>query len=632
MTRRGCLGTMFVRMLLATVLSLWASTAAASPSLAEGDVTGFVVLTPKALQAKDNTFVGTVTMVNGTTQPLTITVTAALFDAEGNAVPTSIDLKSEKAVIKAGDSSQFSITASRAGSGTLIVHARDVTNAVIAISEQRLATASTPTPVAAVKEWAVIDDKWQGGTHSQIPLSESCNPAWEGGKAALAKAGTSIEVMATCNGKYLDLVTPEMEPGVYKGVLDLSSDVKVAITVTRSRPIMLAGILAMLGAALALIANVHLKLMQPIRSRRNRQDTANASFQAAKTLQRDKVPSLPVEVVAAIDFASPREAVGLADLETSYGKKFWRGHFWRNLVATLPTEKLTAVAIDLDSIENDANLVDRMIANLVELDKVRKSFAPDQTPTSAKYPLWGSAAAFFEKDWIFRGEPSLTSIAGHAKILSALSKLEPARNDLAAIYDELWDPSQRTAALMAYQTIAQIESEIGAADDAAPALADRIDKESREVQATIAALKAIPKQPQAVNTGRDSGSPVSSLLPLAPIKIGWPGYEQFKNALESIKPEVSASLDRAPNWLLFVVTLIAALLAGYAALYSGRAWGSELDIVAAFVYGATTIAASISLSTYFGNFVKIPMTAAAVSPSSAAGEVAGAVHSTTSRG
>jgi hypothetical protein len=611
MTRRmGARGSL-VRALALVALGFAALTVSATASVADDEPSGFVVLAPEALEARDGKFTGTFTLVNGTPERLAVSVTPVVIDDAGAALDADVEFTAGSSSIPAGEYAQVAVSVTAPASGTVVVTAVNVSRQVIAVVEHAIATSTTPSPLPAVNEWEFTNDLLNGEAHSQIPLKSVCDPAWPGMSVTLAGDGRSVQAKAKCAAGVLDLTVPDASPGLYKGALKLSDTDTVAITMTRTPPMWLAIVLTLAGAAAAWWAGAQLNLIQPIAQRRTRQTELDAGFKSALSTLVTKLREegkTPPEVVKALEGTSARQAADLPHLETEY-KRPLRIRFF----AAIPTARFTAVTAELDSIAKDEGLLPELAEKLTALHSIKAELsAKPYASEVADYPLVVSAASYLraEDRPPFRGQSTVADVQAITRVLATLQETRTAGETILRRVNHPLGDADRAVLFAALTKAEEVALAIGAADDAQVVLDSGIVKTLRRIQANTAALNAIGSAAQPQLTGRDATVAATSGAPVS-VSLEWPSWEQLRKSLSTAAVPLLNALGRSPNWLLFGIALTAALLTGYAAFYAGKPWGSPIDIIAAFVYGATTLAASLSLSTYLGDLGEPRRTAAA---------------------
>lgn len=589
-SHRPTLALMSAAVALASVMLLGAATATFADDKA---ITGFAVLPTSAIELSEaGTAVATV--VNGTNVPVDVRVSLALRDQEGEAIAV-VATPSVLQDLAAGSSTSVTISAEGTGHGVAVFTAIGPANETVGVSEHELKTQAKPTPALAVSAWEFTDDPLWPRNVTRIPLTAPCVDTTWTRSVTLAGGGRSVTAGVTCDASTLKLTYPFWStwPGTYTGMLEISDESTVEITLTRAWPFWFAALLMLVGALTMWFATANVALVQRLSNLHKRNDSATADMKkkAAAWMPPKEEPGWE-PIKTALANVKPREPAGLKELLERFSKDNLKKNRWRLFVEQLPTTELAAVTAEVESIEADSALIGDLAVKLKQLSKVTTQVVGD-------FPLKQAADRYFQKDWPFRGKPTLIDVEALTVVLGAVAHIGELRKQLLSINKDELTPTQLATVFHAREKLEGVELLIKTAEDPRTPIEKGFDVDLRSVEATI---RAIPRD-ATMQEARDAESRGVDLLP-----IELPGLDGLKGALATIGSQIGKFLHYAPNWLLFIVAFTGAMLAGYMAFYAGKPWGSIVDCIAAIIYGATTLAASLTLSTYFGGIVRRPDT------------------------
>lgn len=579
---------------------------AAIPGLADDEPTGFVVLPSESLTlGGPEGRTGEITLLNGTSSPLIVGLTATMQGKDGGSVgatfPDTPD--ATNITVAAHASVNVKVQADASGTGVLVAAARRPgSSELLAARELALSTATTPIPAPAVTAWPFRDGSLNGGEKSYLPLARACDDAWEDKVVVLAGAGRSVKVTVSCEGETLGLTPAATPPGTYTGKLKLSDTSSVDLTLTRARPFSIAASLVVVGALLAWgIAAA--RVTRPLGVLRTRLTDATSAVKTAAEKWAEGNPESGVK--AAMGYLQPRSIQALTeriDQATPKNKgKPWYTRAGKWLTRSIPAATIKALDESVKSYEADAGRIPEVAAALERL----------QTANALKgsgilnQKLLDRAKSYFDAKWELDDKTSseiraLAEVITFANQVSAAKEISQKHSPLADL-----DMPERAAMLDARAQLESLVLTLGEAKSGADAMGivDRkLDDELRAIVGVFAAIpmpqsaseryKSLSEQHKADDGSPDGGVATASL------------WGDLGKTWALLKPVISEVTSRLVNVWAFLIASATAMFAGYLAFYADKPWGSPVDVIAALVYGSTTFAVAISLGRYFGDPVR----------------------------
>lgn len=523
---------------------------------------------------------GSLVVVNGFSTDVVVQVTPTARDTDG--APVEVDVGGVEGVLRPGGSLAVELTLP-AGVGAEIegfalVTATRVDNQEATSLRVKLASPAAPLPVPAVTSWETIGGVWRHTDSPSIPLKGSCpvgEAAWTK-DINLVAPGAHLTATFHCVENGLTMAYPQgQKPGLYKGELAVGTE-KIAISFTQTRPVWIALLLVLLGAAVSMWATAQVTVVRPLkRLLHDKQAGASAPLPGGFT-----------------ELGTPK----LDDRLTRYRARWWRTYLDKD-VGDAVKEAETEVKALTTAREEAAKLPEALSDLREELD----SALPDSQATA----MWEAAAQIDSTSRTFNGSETISEIRTFTSALRTLDNVHGYRNTLSAMYRLLPDQSATDLAMATSHRLELLDQRLRTSTTGKQLTAINADDEERQVDAAIRALRGTCRAGFAGDQHiTPPGQPGGAMLP-ASVITPWP------EVIRRIQRFAARTWDRAPNWVLFVIAFTAAILAAHAAFYEGEPWGTPLDIVAAFSYGATTFVAAFTLSTYFGDLGKEVKTAPA---------------------
>lgn len=566
---------------------------AAVAALADDPPSGFTVL-PLGDVVLTRAGTAALTVVNGTRNPVSVEVTVALRDEDGK--PLDAHATPDRLTkVEAGASAVVTLDTAESGTGVVIVTAVGPGRGTPFVVQRTVKSAPNQLPDPAVTSWEFTDDPLWLHNQTQIPLAKPCGDTKWSAKVTLAGSGRSVVADVVCDASNLKVSYPlTTQAGTYKGTLKISDDISVAITLTRTLPFWIAGFLVLLGAAVTWWATAQVTLFNRLRGLRRDLTSADKSVADAKEEHAKSQPRHGAKARGAIGYLRLRDVPALDKLEMRYPQK---RHGLKPYLAAVPTAELAAVSATVESIQTDAksitgepSLLNDLEGKLSELDSLLPAAGDG-------FPLSSLAERYFEAPWVFAGA-SLDDISRLTAILGASGRIAELKKALNSLPIASLEDYQASAVFRALKKLEANELLIRSAAEPSTPLQKGLDDDLRIVEAMHRVLMSSASIKDLADAGVAPAPPVA--LPYVPL----PAFGLLERLASSARAQAALLRERVPNMLLFVVAFAAALLAAYAAFYVDKPWGYGIDWLAALIYGATTLAASLTLSTYFGDLVK----------------------------
>lgn len=549
--------------------------------------TGFTVVPGDALVLSQPTSAGpatgTITVGNGTNQPIEVRVTAVLRDADSKKV-TPAPLVEPKTLL-VGDVEEFEISAAGVEEGTVLVTAIGVSdNAQVAVVELPVSTVTKDdpkTPQPAVSEWKVTRGTWGTGKAVEtmnIPQKATCSPKWKAQDLVLAGSSGSVPTQVTCNSDgqlEVSYASDGIMPGVYTGTIKFGDDA-LAITLTQQRPFWMALILPSLGVLVVWAATAFWTVVRPLQK-------IGKGLTAAEQAVKDAARAIPITVET--DFAA----------ETKLVASYRKPRFFWPLVTVLTPAATTELEKALATREEDAGLLPKL-QEARDMLEDKRSWLADGTPLRKR------ADAYFAETpgWRYRGAETIAKIAALAQIATLREDLRDVKDTAVSLGACLLRPTERTELRAVRAEIERLSALVDDSDDAAAVLTGGLVESVRAVRANCTALYASVHAGTSPGTGTSATLEATGLPPLTqvPSPAGLP-IPDLRPILDSLARVAATAAGVAAPWILYLVTAAIAFYAGLEAFYFDKPWGTGRDYVAAFIYGATVLAVSLSLGTFF---------------------------------
>lgn len=578
----------------------------------------------------------TITIGNGTDQPIEVRLTAVLRDKDAKKVTPST--LSGPETLDIGDVEEFEIGATGVDDGVVLVTAvaaSDKTQvAVVELPVSTVTEDDSKAPQPAVSEWKVTQGTWGTGrlsswvqrrtaardeqpvtfTQAQatkkdcldlksdakgqgdevtcvrmnIPQKAECSQ-WTSQDLVLAGSSGSVPARVICNldGQLqVSYASDGIRPGLYSGTVKFG-DAELAVTLTQQRPFWTALLLAASGMLLVWIATSLWTIVGPLARAHGRLRAAESETLEA-TKQRIKGNPPRPEIVLALRAMSPDVGPELARVASYMKPKI----IWP-LVAVLPS----AAAAELDKAvgerQQDATHVDSLVDALETLDARRQGLVPNK-------PLRKQADRFFATapGWKYRGAETIAKISALTQVAILRADLKKIKDIAVSLGGPLLPEAERAALRVVRAEIERLSELVDDADDAAALLTGGLVESVRAVRANCTALFVSVNGEALANElgGTTEGAVPPQVKAVIEGGLLIPGLSQMLDGLTKAAAVVAGGV--AP-WLLYLITAVVAFYAGLEAFYFDKPWGTGRDYIAAFIYGATVLAVSLSLGTFF---------------------------------
>lgn len=609
-----------LRLLWAAVLGVTVLVAAGSPAVAEDDTSGALVVLPSdgvtmTPVANGSGVSGKLTVLNGSSREIAVRVSAVLNDGSG--VETSPTISSDSFVLPAGRTKQTTLNATTAASGVAVVFAQDRSSGEIAGRVERpVSTEKGPaTPKVASKEWTYTDGPWKTGElDGRIALSTTCDEDWHQSVTLVDPHGATLPVTITCatNALAVEYPTqpsspspapsvsgtatgpattgPPFQTGVFKGSLKLGSDTVVALTITRQQPVWIALFCLLAGVVVTLLATTWVKVTRPLRQARTalKKVGVDVVAEAKRMAEEEKAKGAngdPLVVNALNRLKSPQPLVVVIDDYLSPR--------WRPFITSISPAERAKLTKAVAGREGDVGQLKELPRALQELGSLL-NLLPNGSAVHTRFDDLTSPS---KDGWEFKGAATMAELYALITLARDYPTLVGLRDDLSTLASTAGlSEYERQAVLKTRVQLEELLDRVLTTTDA-PGLVKEFPGLLRPIAATVKAVPAperwaprrLWKSPaHAPTTARPDGDPLQL------------GTLELARRLQWLGSLVTAIAGRTANLVLFSVTLVAAVMAALTTFYIDKPWGSAWDICAAVIYGATTFAAALALSTLLG--------------------------------
>lgn len=576
---------------------------------AEADSTGGIAAVPadKVILTPGAT-TKVVQIVNAS--PAAITVTAVVT-AQSAADAGVLRAGPGPVTVAAGTTGRVEVIAQRPVAGVLVLSA---TAGGTPVWTATLAVTASMDPTPAVTTRAVDNRDGDPSGTVQIPLAsgQTCPAGWQPDPVVLANAEAGVTATLSCEAGTSAVVAsyPALPVGTFTGMVPLGDD-KVAVTVTRADPWYSILLWYALGVGAAMVVAM-------LTSR----DPARLAGLKLTSLEK-KIPpwhdpQSPADALVTQLVRKPLHALTQEKnkLSTLSGRllngpaAFPR----RPLQAAEATERMAKLTKDVDALATEVALIDSLEPALDRLRETHPNLYASAAPKLA--PMAVNLLAVQQEP----AYPTLAAAIADANALATVLSSVPTLASARAVADRLLRSTVLphavvSAAMRDTAELAALEAELRDASAAERLVTAhfpaRVSAVGARLHSTLEWSQSLPRPALAGSKRPGQREFIASPTERLPHPGIMPELLPGRGARQYVWNVVTGLFDRfvagrsdeaalrLSNEYAKWFTVGLAIWPGLVAVYFGKPWGTMLDRITAVVYGATTLAVALAVSTWF---------------------------------